>query len=44
MTAALFLTRTGVQGTLVGYRGAGPVVTDVLSGQIQAGVPIYIPP
>lgn len=44
LTGALFLARTGVQGTLVAYRGAAPIVTDVLSGQIQAGVPIYIPP
>jgi len=44
LTGALFLARTGIQGALVGYRGAAPVVMDVLSGQIQAGVPIYIPP
>ena len=44
LTAALFLARTGIQGTLVAYRGAAPVVLDVISGQIQAGVPIYIPP
>ena len=43
-TGALFLARTGIKGTLVGYRGAGPVVMDVLSGAIQAGVPVYIPP
>jgi tripartite-type tricarboxylate transporter receptor subunit TctC len=43
LTAALFLARTGVQATLVGYRGASPVIMDVLSGQIQAGVPVYIP-
>lgn len=44
LTGALFLARTGIKGTLVGYRGAGPVVMDVLSGAIQAGVPVYIPP
>lgn len=44
LISALFLSRTGIQGTLVGYRGSGPVVMDVLSGAIQAGVPIYIPP
>jgi tripartite-type tricarboxylate transporter receptor subunit TctC len=43
LTAALFLARTGLRGTLIAYRGAGPVVADVMSGQIQAGVPIYIP-
>lgn len=44
LTAALFLARAGIKGTLVSYRGAMPVVRDVLGGQIQAGVPIYIPP
>jgi tripartite-type tricarboxylate transporter receptor subunit TctC len=43
LTAALFLARTGVQASLVGYRGATPVIMDVLSGHIQAGVPVYIP-
>jgi tripartite-type tricarboxylate transporter receptor subunit TctC len=43
LIAALFLTRTGIQATLVGYHGASPVITDVLSGHIQAGVPVYLP-
>lgn len=41
LTAALFLARTGIKGTLVSYRGAAPMLLDVLSGQIQAGVPAY---
>lgn len=43
LTAALFLARTGIQATLISYRGAAPVVTDVLGGQIQAGTPLYNP-
>jgi tripartite-type tricarboxylate transporter receptor subunit TctC len=43
LTGALFLARTGIQGILVGYRGAAPVVLDVLGGVIQAGVPVYTP-
>jgi tripartite-type tricarboxylate transporter receptor subunit TctC len=30
LAAALFLARTGIDGSLVSYRGATPVVTDVL--------------
>lgn len=43
LAAALFLARSGIQGTLIGYRGAAPVVADVLSGQMHAGFPIVIP-
>jgi tripartite-type tricarboxylate transporter receptor subunit TctC len=43
LIGALFLSRTGIQGTLVSYRGVGPMVIDLLSGVIQAGVPVYIP-
>jgi tripartite-type tricarboxylate transporter receptor subunit TctC len=41
LTAALFLARTDIQATLIGYRGGAPVVMDVLSGQIHAGTPAY---
>lgn len=44
LTAALFLSRAGIEGTLVSYRGAMPVITDVIGGQIDAGVPLYQPP
>jgi tripartite-type tricarboxylate transporter receptor subunit TctC len=42
LAALLFLSRAGIKGSTVGYRGAGPAVQDVLSGQIQAAFPIYI--
>jgi tripartite-type tricarboxylate transporter receptor subunit TctC len=42
LAAALFLARAKIRGTMIGYRGATPVIQDVLSGQIQAGFPIYI--
>jgi len=32
-----------VKATYVAYRSPGAVITDVLSGQIQAGVPTFIP-
>ena len=43
LAAALLMARSGVQATFVGYRSANAVVADVLSGQIQAGVPLYVP-
>jgi tripartite-type tricarboxylate transporter receptor subunit TctC len=43
LAAALLMARSGVQATYVGYRSANAVVADVLSGQIQAGVPLYVP-
>jgi tripartite-type tricarboxylate transporter receptor subunit TctC len=43
LAAALLAARSGIQATFVGYRSANAVVADVLSGQIQAGVPIYVP-
>jgi len=43
LAAAVLLARTGIEATLIGYRGAGPVIADVLSGHIQAGVPVYLP-
>lgn len=43
LTATLFLARTGIQATLVSYRGGVPLLMDVLSGHIQAGVPTYSP-
>jgi tripartite-type tricarboxylate transporter receptor subunit TctC len=42
LAAALFLARARISGTMIGYRGAMPVIQDVLSGQIQAGFPIYL--
>lgn len=43
LAAALLMARSGVQATFVGYRSANAVVADVLSGQIHAGVPLYVP-
>ena len=43
LAAALFLSRAGITGSLVGYRGSTPAITDILSGHIMAGVPAYIP-
>jgi len=43
LTGAVFLARTGIQGTLIGYRGVTLLVTDILGGQIQAGAPAYFP-
>ncbi len=35
MFAELFMAMTGVKLTVVGYRGGGPALVDLLSGQIQ---------
>ena len=43
LTAALFAAKAGLKATFVAYRSPGAVVTDVLGGQIQAGVPVFIP-
>jgi tripartite-type tricarboxylate transporter receptor subunit TctC len=43
LTAALFAAKAGLKATYVAYRSPNAVVTDVLSGQIQAGVPTFIP-
>jgi tripartite-type tricarboxylate transporter receptor subunit TctC len=44
LSALLFLAKTGLKATLVGYRGTGPLVTDVLGGHVDAGFPVFIPP
>jgi len=36
LTAALFWQQTGTQGLHVPYKGGGPVMTDLLGGQVQA--------
>ena len=43
LSAALFASKAGIKGTYVAYRSPNAVVTDVLAGQIQAGVPTFIP-
>ncbi len=39
----LFAAKTHIDGTLVGYRGAAPIITDLLGGQIDVGTPAYGP-
>jgi tripartite-type tricarboxylate transporter receptor subunit TctC len=43
LTGVLLLQRAGIDGTPVAYRGATPLVTDLLGGQIVAGSPAYTP-
>ena len=43
LSGALFAAKAGVKATFVAYRSPNAVVTDVLAGQIQAGVPTFIP-
>jgi len=37
LTAEMFLRRAGIDVTLVPYKGGGPVMTDLIGGQIQLG-------
>jgi tripartite-type tricarboxylate transporter receptor subunit TctC len=39
----LFAAKTDIDGTLVGYRGAAPIITDLRGGQIDIGTPAYGP-
>jgi tripartite-type tricarboxylate transporter receptor subunit TctC len=43
LAGVMFMKETGVKGVLVGYRGTGPLVTDLIGGQIDVGFPAYIP-
>ena len=43
LSGALFAAKAGIKATYVAYRSPNAVVTDVLAGQIQAGVPTFIP-
>jgi tripartite-type tricarboxylate transporter receptor subunit TctC len=43
LAAALFAAKAGVKAAYIAYRSPSAVVTDVLSGQIQAGTPTFIP-
>lgn len=42
LAAALFLARTGIDGSLIAYRGAPPAIADVASGHIVAAFPVYL--
>jgi len=37
LTAEMFLRRAGIDVTLIPYKGGGPVMTDLMGGQIQLG-------
>jgi tripartite-type tricarboxylate transporter receptor subunit TctC len=43
LACLLFMAQTGIETVLVSYRGAAPLITDVLGGQIDAGFPAYVP-
>jgi tripartite-type tricarboxylate transporter receptor subunit TctC len=43
LCAVLFASEAHVDGTLVAYRGAAPIVTDLLGGQIDVGVVAFGP-
>ena len=43
LTAIWFANLTGINVTPVAYRGAQPLVTAVIGGEIDAGLPAYIP-
>lgn len=39
----LLAAKTNITGTMVGYRGAAPIIADLLGGQIDIGTPAYGP-
>jgi tripartite-type tricarboxylate transporter receptor subunit TctC len=43
IAAVLFADKTGIAVTHVPYRGVAPMLTDVLSGQIQVGFAGFVP-
>ena len=43
LCALLFAKETHVDGNLIAYRGAPPMIVDLLGGQIDIGVPSYGP-
>jgi tripartite-type tricarboxylate transporter receptor subunit TctC len=43
LAALLLIAQTKMNAVLVSYRGSAPLITDLLGGQIEAGVPAYIP-
>ena len=42
LASIVFFARTGLKGGLIGYRGAVPMVTDVMSGAISSALTIYV--
>jgi tripartite-type tricarboxylate transporter receptor subunit TctC len=43
LAGILFGQSANIQLNFIGYRGSGPMITDLLSGQISAGFPPYNP-
>jgi tripartite-type tricarboxylate transporter receptor subunit TctC len=43
IAAVLFAARTGIELTHVPYRGVGPMLTDIISGQIDGGFAGFVP-
>lgn len=40
---AMLATRLRIDGNMIAYRGAAPIITDLLGGQIDIGTPAYGP-
>ena len=43
LSTLLFMARTGVTGVLVGYRGAAPMLPDLLAGRLDFALPALSP-
>jgi len=43
IAAVLFAGETGIEMTHIPYRGVGPMLTDIMSGQIDAGFAGFVP-
>jgi tripartite-type tricarboxylate transporter receptor subunit TctC len=43
LASVLFLAQTGIKAILVSYRGASPLITDVMGNHVDVGFPSYIP-
>lgn len=43
LLAVLFASASGIDATLVGYRGGAPMALDIAGGQVDAAIPAYGP-
>ena len=43
LCGVLFASKANVDGTFISYRGAAPIITDLLGGQIDIGFPAFGP-
>jgi tripartite-type tricarboxylate transporter receptor subunit TctC len=41
LASILFASEAGIDATYVGYRGAAPLIADLLGGQVDIGMPAY---